>query len=67
MSKIKFNQRELKNNKIMNLLNTFRKPYLATLLAFLVLFISCSDTVSNSEELNKFNYATFEDFKVIKK
>ena len=27
------------------------------------MFVSCSDTESNTEEINKFNYATFEAFK----
>jgi len=38
---VKRKKLSFKINKIMNLLHIFRKPYLATLLAFLILFVSC--------------------------
>lgn len=44
-------------------MNKFRNPYLATILSFLVLFISCSDDNTNPNEELKFNYSTFETYK----
>ena len=49
-------------------MNKYRNPYLAMVLVFFVLLNSCSETddnllVINQEEINKFNYTTFETFK----
>jgi len=46
-------------------MNKFSPTYLPTILAFLILFISCSDDNTNPNEELKFNYSTFEAYKSI--
>lgn len=52
-----------KNLKLMNILKTIRKPFLAVLFAFLILFVSCTqyDPVEIKEQ--NFDYTAFNDFK----
>lgn len=48
----------------MNILKTFRKPYLSILLSSLILFVSCGqENLQIENTKNSFDYSTFNEFK----